>query len=101
MITEIMIIEKHIFMVKNPGQTLSNLCWRFIQQTFIIWYLARYHAKQWKYKENRKQSSNYLFPSDRETKRICFMLFYNVYISLETNEWIIFITIAHPAPTKK
>ena len=54
MITEIMIIEKHIFIVKNPGQTLPNFYWRFIQQTFIIWYSARYHAKQQNYKDKWK-----------------------------------------------
>ena len=36
-------------------------------------------------KINEKQSSDCLFPSDGEIKIICFMVFYNVYIFLETS----------------
>lgn len=46
-------------------------------------------------KRHIKKSSSCLFPADRETKIICFMLFSNVYVLLKTNMWIIFILISY------
>lgn len=45
-------------MIKSPGQTLPNLCWRFIQQTFTrLGYLVTHHAEQRNYKDKKQSSS--------------------------------------------
>ena len=95
-----MIIEKHIFIVNNLGQTAQFVLEIYSTNIYrLVFGQIPCYATELQ-KKDKKQSSSCLFPSDRKTKIIWLMLFYNDFISLETNEWIIFIPISFHSPPK-